>query len=359
MSNLRHDNRLWEKARALGEAATLLRNGHAVVLATAVTRDGAGSRLLATPAGAILDRAEGGLLEDRVRAGILRQGGAGPATVVCDAAPLGELTGEDAAVYGPLARLVLDRFDPEPGQTALVTALAEALADGRPGTLVTRLSEPGAGERSLVLAADACRGVPLPDAVVAAAGRLGLGPEGSADGLTVFEIEGGRYLLDGYRPLPPVYFAGAGQVSRMAVPLAVLSGFRTVVLDDDPAFANRERFPNADQVRVAPEFVDCFAGEAMDGEASVVIVTRGHAFDRVVMAQALRTEAGYVGLMGCRADGRAQVLGLGQVGFGEAALARVRTPIGLPIGGKTPAAIAMSIVAELIEARSARLRGKR
>lgn len=350
---------LWEKARALGKAAERLRAGRPVILATAVIRDGADHRLLATPDGGILGGAEGGLLEGWVTGGIVRLLGRGPGTVFLDGPALGSLTGEDAAVYGSVRQLVLDRFDPEPKQVAPVTALAEALAAGRPGTLVSRLSQAGPAERFLVCAPDAGQDVGLPATILEAAERLCQGPEGTSGGLRCLEADGVRYLLDGYRPLSPVFFAGAGQVSRQAASLAVLADFRVVVMDDDAAFANRERFPTADQVRVVPDFAECFAGERVDGEASVVIVTRGHAFDQVVLAQALRTEAGYVGLMGCRADGRAQVLGLGQAGFGEGALARVRTPIGLPIGGKTPAAIAMSIVAELIEARSARLRANR
>jgi len=193
-------------------------------------------------------------------------------------------------------------------------------------------------------------GDPLPESVIRAALRR-------SEGLCapcLLETGEGRFFLEPYLPQDAVYIAGAGKVSRMLAPLAVLAGFRVVVLDVEAVFANRERFPEADEVLALTSFDDCFAGRTVDASSSVVVATRGHAYDREVLAQALRTDAGYVGMMGCRADGRARLEQLLREGFSEEAIARVHTPIGLPIGGSSPEESAMSIAAELIQCRTER-----
>ncbi|HKJ64369.1 MAG TPA: XdhC family protein, partial [Desulfopila sp.] len=84
----------------------------------------------------------------------------------------------------------------------------------------------------------------------------------------------------------------------------------------------------------------------------VVIVTRGHLHDRTVLAQALRTDAGYIGMIGSRRKRAAIYTTLKNDGFTDTDLARVHNPIGLPIGADTPEEIAVSIAAELIQVRA-------
>ncbi|MDP3428020.1 MAG: XdhC family protein, partial [Humidesulfovibrio sp.] len=120
---------------------------------------------------------------------------------------------------------------------------------------------------------------------------------------------------------------------------------------DRAEFASAERFPQA-QTRVLDSYGDCFAGLAAGPEAFVVIVTRGHVHDAEVLAQALRTRAGYIGMIGSRRKRDAVYALLRGQGFGEADLGRVRCPIGLEIGAETPEEIAVSIIAELIACRA-------
>jgi len=346
MSNLTHDNALWNKTVGVDRVLAELRSGRAVVTATAVTRDGRDYRLLLAPDGRVLDTAEHGLLEARAAAGL-----AGPLPAFFETAPLGELTGDAADVYGGIAGLLLDRL--EPASLPLWEACRESLAGGRPGLVVIRLGEGGrAFGHSLLLADGRHLGDPLPETVRAEAGRRA--PD--LAGLTLLEAEGGRYLLDPYRPLPPLYLLGAGLVCRLVAELAPLAGFRAVVVDADPEYANRQRFPTAAEVLVVPEFHECFAGRNVGEDASIVVATRGHAYDPTALAQALRTGAGYVGMMASKADGRGRMDRLRREGFGEADVARVHTPIGLPLGGKTPAVIAMSIMAEVAQCVNARRR---
>lgn len=349
MGNLRHDNALVDKVAGLSRLLTALGQGRTVVAVTAMARDGDGFRLLLWADGSLEGGGEGGLLEacavDRLRAL-----SAAPWKAVLDeTAPLGRLQGEAAAVYGGIERVFFERITPDPATRRLFEILAEALAAGRPGVLLSR-PDGAAGAGRAVLLDGRWLGDALPGEALAAADRCAA----TAQGPVVLDVAGQRYVVDPYRPWPPVFLAGAGQISRCLAGLAVRAGFRVVVLDSEARFANRERFPDAHEVTVVPGFVDCFGGRTVAAEASVVVVTRGHAFDLPVLAQALATPAGYVGLLACKADGRARLEALARQGLSGETLARVRTPVGLPLGGKQPFEIALSIAAELVAARSAR-----
>jgi xanthine dehydrogenase accessory factor len=152
-----------------------------------------------------------------------------------------------------------------------------------------------------------------------------------------------------------VFIFGAGHVSCELAPLAKLVGFRTIVLDDRQEFANRARFPSADKVLVIDSFEKALSGQDIDEESCLVIVTRGHAHDRTVLGQALATKAGYIGMIGSRKKRDAVYKALLKEGFTRADMERVHSPIGLDIGAETPEEIAVSIVAELIQARSGKI----
>jgi xanthine dehydrogenase accessory factor len=147
-----------------------------------------------------------------------------------------------------------------------------------------------------------------------------------------------------------VHLAGAGHVALATAYLASYAGFEIVVMDDRLEFANAERYPQAKQVRVLKNFENCFTKLGIDDY--VVIVTRGHLHDRDVLAQALHTDAGYIGMIGSRKKRQAVYTSLLDAGFTESDLQRVHSPIGLAIGGETPEEIGISIVAELVKVRA-------
>ena len=143
---------------------------------------------------------------------------------------------------------------------------------------------------------------------------------------------------------------GGGHVGRALAPVALAAGFLATVVDDREEFADPRRFPGATVV-LAP-FDGALARLGVDEQSYVVIVTRGHTHDLEVLLQALRTPARYIGLMASRSK-RARVLAaLEAAGFNEADLDRVHSPIGLDIGAETPAELAVSIVAEMIQVRA-------
>jgi xanthine dehydrogenase accessory factor len=165
-------------------------------------------------------------------------------------------------------------------------------------------------------------------------------------------ICGGRMevFIEPLDPSPRLVVVGAGHVSQHVARMASDVGFRVHVIDDREAFANRDRFPSADDVTVAkiPAFL-----QAADIPAAtyVVVVTRGHTHD----LSAMRTLAGrplrYVGMIGSRAKVVRIFEALAAEGVAQAWLDQVRAPIGLKIGAITPEEIAVSIVAELIAVR--------
>jgi len=146
---------------------------------------------------------------------------------------------------------------------------------------------------------------------------------------------------------PTVHIFGAGHVSLPLARMSKMIGFRVVVIDDREIYANRERFPDADEV-VVSEFKKYFEKFDPDESSYIVIVTRGHRHDGTVLGWACRTEARYVGLMGSRAKKNIIYNELRSKGIPDEDLNRVSSPIGLEIGSKTPQEIAVSILAEMI-----------
>jgi xanthine dehydrogenase accessory factor len=145
---------------------------------------------------------------------------------------------------------------------------------------------------------------------------------------------------------------GAGHVALATAAMAAMAGFRVSVADDREEFANRTRFPAADEVRVLENFEQAFSGLAVGEEDFIVILTRGHLHDKTVLAQALKTDAGYIGMIGSRKKRTAIYQALLKEGVSQADIDRVHSPIGLAIGAETPEEIAVSIVAELIAVRA-------
>lgn len=164
------------------------------------------------------------------------------------------------------------------------------------------------------------------------------------------EAEQVRVLAEPLSGPVTVHVAGAGHVGLATAHLACFAGFDVVVLDDRLEFANADRFPQAREVRVVENYTSCLT--ALTPDDYVVIVTRGHLHDRDVLAQALRTEAGYIGMIGSRSKRDAIYASLRDEGFTQADIDRVYSPIGLSIGADTPEEIGISIVAELIAVRA-------
>lgn len=145
---------------------------------------------------------------------------------------------------------------------------------------------------------------------------------------------------------------GAGHLARPLVAIGALLGWRVTVLDDRPAFAETERFPEADRVVVA-DFDDPFADVPVGERTRIVLVTRGHRYDYDCL-RALASagvEPAYVGMIGSRRRVRAAFEALAAEGIDPAWLERVHAPIGLDVGAETPAEIAVAVAAEMVRSQ--------
>jgi xanthine dehydrogenase accessory factor len=151
-------------------------------------------------------------------------------------------------------------------------------------------------------------------------------------------------------PRALLYIFGGGHVSVNLYRVAQNAGFDVIVVDDREAYANRQRFPEAQQV-IAEDFDQAMAKLSPPKSAYIVIVTRGHRDDMRVLRWAVQTKARYVGMIGSKRKTIAIFSELEREGLSAVLFDRVHAPIGLDIGAITPEEIAVSITAELIAVR--------
>lgn len=171
------------------------------------------------------------------------------------------------------------------------------------------------------------------------------------------EAVGKLFFIEPLRRAGIVYIFGGGHVAQALVPVLARLEFRCVVMEDRPGFAKESLFPEAERV-ILGDFSRISEWISVTPEDYVVIMTRGHSWDYEIQRQVLRTPAAYLGCIGSRQKVAAIREKLKSDGFAEEEIARFHSPIGLPIGAKTPAEIAVSIAAELILSRSERAEAK-
>jgi xanthine dehydrogenase accessory factor len=152
--------------------------------------------------------------------------------------------------------------------------------------------------------------------------------------------------------LPPalLYIFGAGHVAHNLSKIAANSGFDVTVIDDREAYANRERFPQAEEV-IAEDFDKATARLSPSESSYIVIVTRGHRDDMRVLRWAVQTPARYIGMIGSKRKTISIFRELTKEGIPAKLFERVHAPVGLDIGAVTPEEIAVAITAELIAIR--------
>lgn len=152
-------------------------------------------------------------------------------------------------------------------------------------------------------------------------------------------------------PAGRVYIFGGGHVAQALVPTLAAVDFRCVVLEDREAFCRSELFPGVEETRLIQND-DPAAYAGITADDYIAVMTRGHKDDLTVQAHALKTPARYIGVIGSRRKTAAVFARLREMGYTDADLARITTPIGLDIKAETPAEIAVSIAAQLIMIRA-------
>lgn len=255
-----------------------------------------------------------------------------------DVADVGMICGGDVRVY-------FQYFSPE--QTTIRNTLEDALAlldAPGPSWLVTAMD--GDGWRMGTFdRVNGLRGLDIPlERLAPLLGSRGM----LAEGEPVFFAE----------PLAragTVYIFGGGHVARELAHILAMTDFRVAVYDQREQAVTREFFPEASALACGPFPEALERVGKITGEDYVVIMTPGHQGDYEVLSQVLRTPAKYIGCIGSKKKIAVTREHLLADGFTEADIGRVCAPIGLPIGGETPAEVAVSVAAQLIACRSGRL----
>ena len=159
--------------------------------------------------------------------------------------------------------------------------------------------------------------------------------------------EGGRFVAVHNPPLRMV-IVGAVHIAQALVPMARLAGYDVTLIDPREAFGSAERFPG---VTISHDWPDeAMAAFAPDTRSAVVTLTHDTKLDDPALAVALQSPAFYIGCLGSTRTHARRVARLTAAGFGEGDIARLDAPVGLDIGARTPAEIAVSVLAAVTRA---------
>jgi xanthine dehydrogenase accessory factor len=236
--------------------------------------------------------------------------------------------------------------------------VAAAITAGRPVAVATVIAGPGQAGVRRVISGDS------EDGTLSAGDRLDQAVDDDARGMLAQGLtavrhygEHGERRLDelsvfvqSFAPPPRMLVFGAIDFAAAVARAGKFLGYHVTVCDARPVFATRARFPDADEVVVQwPHRY--LAGTQVDERTVICVLTHDPKFDVPVLEVALRTPAGYIGAMGSRRTHEDRLARLREAGLGEAELARLRSPIGLDLGARTPEETAVSVAAELIQLR--------
>jgi xanthine dehydrogenase accessory factor len=306
-----------------------------------VAEDG---RVVGAVSGGCVEAAVCGLAEEVLRTGV-------------PAAESYGVVDDDPFAIGLTCGGTIDVFVREIGPDTPVARVAGAPASGEPVALVTLLrAEGGAGRAGASLTVDSTSSegtlgsATLDRAAAAAARELLTGGHSTvvaSDGPGWCGVEA-EILVQPFGAAPQLLVFGASDFARPLVGIAAQLGYRVTVCDARPVFATAERFPAAHEV--VADWPQRWLKERqadIDASTAVCVLTHDARFDVPLLELALRSTAGYVGAMGSRRTHEDRLERLRQAGLGASELARLRSPIGLDLGGRGPEETALSILAEI------------
>ena len=344
------------------EAERLLEKGEPFILATVVRTKGStpqkpGAKLLVRWDGSAVGTLGGGCVEADVWAEaktiLEEKGGAQVRRFVLNE----DIAAKDGLVCGGSMEILIDPVE-EPFQLRPllheVLDAYEGKGDRALATLVSSGKGNGARGAKLFIRADGSTVGSLGDPsldVRAVEAALELMPMGRERWMET--RDGAKFYLESFTTPATVVIAGGGHVGKALYTVAKLLGFRVVVVDDRPMYANQERFPEADGI-VVDDFALGMRGLNMGPNCYVIVATRGHKLDDIALTEAARSRAGYVGLLGSRRKAVLIYRDMLRQGIPEERIARLRAPVGLNLGGRTPEEIAISIMAEILAVKYGR-----
>jgi xanthine dehydrogenase accessory factor len=327
----------YDTDQVLERAAAWQAEGKQVAIATVVRTWGSsprppGSKLVVSDRGEFVGSVSGGCIEPAVMHEA-RAVMAGAPPKLLEFGVSNEAAWEVGLACGGRVQIYL-----EAPKVDLLARLLGEVREKRSAALVTWLAS---GEQSLV---DPDEAPPSKlGADLASAARRAL----TTDEALVVEAGGGEALVEPFNPPLRLLIVGAVHIAQPLAKMAAELGFAVVVIDPRKAFATEDRFAGVERVRTWP--AEALASLAPDRRSAVVTLTHDPKLDDPALEAALRSPAFFVGCLGSQKTHRARLERLGSRGFGEADLARLHGPVGLRIGAKTPAEIAISVLAQIVE----------
>ena len=324
----------------LERARTWRRAGQGVALATVVRTWGSsprpvGSHLAVEARGGFVGSVSGGCIEGAVIQEAIATIDDGQPRLL-DFGVSDEQAWEVGLACGGKVQVYVQRVEQLPALDALLAAQSERRAIAS----VTRLAD---GASCL-----------LPEAIAAA--HLLLSPEQRQEALAriVADDSGPLRCDDGlflrvYAPAPRMLVVGAVHIAQALAPMAVLAGFAVTIIDPRTAFAAAERFPEHSLCTDWPD--EALARYQPDLLSAVITLSHDPKLDDPALVAALTSEAFYIGSLGSKRTHAQRLERLAAHGFDAAALARIHAPVGLDLGGRMPAEIAVSILAQVLQVR--------
>jgi xanthine dehydrogenase accessory factor len=352
------------------EALRVLRGGKPFVLATVVNVRGStprevGAKMIVRDDGQF-GTIGGGCGEAEVfrKARVLLEDEAGARLTEVDLT--GDFDQQEIGTCGGIMDVLIDRWSPE-HDLALARKLADAAEHNRPAALLT-VVDPGSGAatvgaRSVVDPAErdpaALKPVGLESfaleqvcerAADSHAGLLEVLETGLHHTTRIQPTGAPRIFVDPISGAQRLIIVGAGHIAQPLATLGSMLGFHVTVIDDRHQFANRERFPTANEIIVKP-FRAAIESLKLDKHCYLISVTRGHAYDEEAVETALRQPCGFVGMIGSRRRVKTTLDRLAEAGIPRERTEDMHAPLGLDIGAETPGEIAVAIIAEIIRER--------
>jgi len=330
-----------------------LAKGEEVAVATVIRVIGSaprpvGAKLIVSSAGRMAGSVSGGCVETTVYEEMMDVLDGGPPRSLCFGIT-DDMIWDVGLACGGTIDVFVQRLDP-----ALVTALRDYVAQGKSVALATLVAGPDAiGSAALitpegvVLGPDDKRVTAIAQAMLATRAEAGA-VHAIAPGTEVF--------VEPFLPPPVLIVIGGVHVAIPLTRFAKELGFYVIVADPRAKFANRERFPEADEILV--EWPDeALAHLKVDEATYLVLLTHDPKIDEPTLAAALQTDARYIGAIGSRKTHAARFERMAKWGVTAEQLRRVYAPIGLDLGGHTPEETALSIIAEVVAVKNGRSGG--
>jgi len=331
-----------------------LKKGKSAVLIRIIRREGSaprgvGSGCMVDADGTLFGTIGGGLLEYRAmkKAKILLEK---RLTSLDTVKMTAKEIAEEGMICGGEVELFFEPILPEDDIVEFFKTIYELLRSGGSGTLITLIRD-----EADALASDNRMLVKNDGSMIGTLPLVELSEHPVRPHLLEEKETGRTLFLEPVVQNPELLLFGGGHISTCVSPLAKTIGFQVSVFDDLRKFANRERFPEADEIYDMP-YRDAFAKIAITESSYIVIVSRGHAGDKNILELALKSPVSpaYIGMIGSIRKRDTIFKALMDSGTSRQQLTGVHSPIGLNIGAQTPEEIAVSIIAEIIEIKANR-----